>query len=132
MSEPAARTLIWTDTEALTLRDLVRYAGASGDFNPIHYDNDFAKSRGLPSIIVHGMFSTGIVARLVRAHAARPFQFNRINVRFLSVLVPYKEIEFTCWESADSVAPLHRLIVEARQSNPGRPAITCAVEIADL
>jgi acyl dehydratase len=44
----------------LTRDSLVRYAGASGDFNPIHYRDDFAKSVGLPGVIAHGMLTMGV------------------------------------------------------------------------
>jgi acyl dehydratase len=49
----------------LTRTDFVRYAGASGDFNPIHHDEPFAKSAGLPSVMAHGMLSAGILASFV-------------------------------------------------------------------
>ena len=45
--------------------DLVRYAGASGDFNPIHNDTEFAKSAGLPGTIAHGMYIMALMGRLV-------------------------------------------------------------------
>ena len=44
----------------LTRDSLVRYAGSSGDFNPIHYREDFAKSVGLPGVIAHGMLTMGV------------------------------------------------------------------------
>ena len=47
----------------LTRTDLVKYAGASGDFNPMHHDEVKAKEAGLPSVFGHGMFSMGIVGR---------------------------------------------------------------------
>ena len=58
-------------TEAVTItRDtLVRYAGASGDFNPIHYNDAFAISVGLPGVIAHGMFTMGAAASVVEAWA---------------------------------------------------------------
>src|SRR3954469_5233042 len=46
----------------LTRTDLVRYAGASGDFNPMHHDEVKAKAAGLPSVFGHGMFSMGLLA----------------------------------------------------------------------
>lgn len=49
----------------ITRTDIVRYAGASGDFNPIHHDEPFAKSAGLPSVMAHGMLSAGILASFV-------------------------------------------------------------------
>jgi len=45
----------------ITRRDLARYAGASGDFNPLHYDDGFARSAGLPGVMAHGMFSAGLL-----------------------------------------------------------------------
>jgi acyl dehydratase len=46
----------------LTRTDLVRYAGASGDFNPMHHDDTKAQAAGLPSVFGHGMFTAGILA----------------------------------------------------------------------
>jgi acyl dehydratase len=49
--------------ESLTRTDLVRYAGASGDFNPMHHDEEFAKMAGNPTVFGHGMLTAGFVAR---------------------------------------------------------------------
>ena len=46
----------------LTRSDLVRYAGASGDFNPLHHDHEFATKAGLPDVMAHGMLSAGLLA----------------------------------------------------------------------
>jgi acyl dehydratase len=46
----------------ITRTDLVRYAGASGDFNPLHHDAEFARAAGLPDVMAHGMYSAGLVA----------------------------------------------------------------------
>jgi len=52
--------------EFLLTRDcLVRYAGASGDFNPIHYRDDIAQSVGLPGVLAHGMLTMGVAVQLV-------------------------------------------------------------------
>lgn len=51
--------------EYLLTRDaLVRYAGASGDFNPIHYRDDFAKAVGLPGVLAHGMLTMGVAVQV--------------------------------------------------------------------
>ncbi len=56
--------------EVVITRDtLVRYAGASGDFNPIHYNDVFAQSVGLPGVIAHGMFTMGAAASVVESWA---------------------------------------------------------------
>jgi acyl dehydratase len=49
----------------ITRTDIVRYAGASGDFNPIHHDEPFAQAAGLPTVMAHGMLSAGILASFV-------------------------------------------------------------------
>ena len=49
----------------LTRTDLVMYAGASGDFNPMHHDEVKAKEAGLPSVFGHGMFSMGLLGRAI-------------------------------------------------------------------
>lgn len=49
----------------ITRDSLVRYAGASGDFNPIHYRDDFARAVGLPGVLAHGMLTMGIAVQLV-------------------------------------------------------------------
>ena len=56
-------------TYAVRRVDLVRYAGASGDFNPIHWSDRVATSVGLPGVIAHGMFTMALVARAVEAWA---------------------------------------------------------------
>ncbi|WP_062383770.1 MaoC/PaaZ C-terminal domain-containing protein [Demequina iriomotensis] len=58
------------EREATFTRDtLVRYAGASGDFNPIHYSDAFAESVGLPGVIAHGMLTLGTAASVVEEWA---------------------------------------------------------------
>ena len=49
----------------ITRDSLVRYAGASGDFNPIHYRDDFAKAVGLPGVLAHGMLTMGLAVQVV-------------------------------------------------------------------
>jgi acyl dehydratase len=53
----------------VTRADLVRYADASGDHNPIHQDDEVARSVGLPGVIAHGMYTMALVARAVEAWA---------------------------------------------------------------
>jgi acyl dehydratase len=69
--------------------DLVRYAGASGDFNPIHWNEQFAKSVGLPDVIAHGMFTMAEAARLVTDWVGDPGAVVEYGVRFTRpVVVP--------------------------------------------
>jgi acyl dehydratase len=60
----------------------VRYAGASGDFNPIHIDEEYAKSAGLPSRILHGLWMMAQVARAHTEAAGGPESLKRLSVQF--------------------------------------------------
>jgi acyl dehydratase len=60
----------------------VRYAGASGDFNPIHIDEDFAKQVGLPGRILHGLWTMAQVARAHTDAAGGPERLTRLSVQF--------------------------------------------------
>ena len=68
---------------------LVRYAGASGDFNPIHWNQDFAVEVGLPDVIAHGMFTMASATRLVTNWVGDPGALVDCGVRFTRpVVVP--------------------------------------------
>jgi acyl dehydratase len=72
--------------------DLVRYAGASGDFNPIHWNERFAREVGLPDVIAHGMYTMALGARLITGWAGRPDALIDYGVRFTHpVVVPDNE-----------------------------------------
>ncbi|TSB32149.1 MaoC family dehydratase [Streptomyces benahoarensis] len=73
----------------VTRATLVRYAGASGDFNPIHWNEKFAKEVGLPDVIAHGMFTMAEAARVVTDWAGDPAAVAEYGVRFTKpVVVP--------------------------------------------
>src|SRR5256885_16892559 len=68
---------------------LIRYAGASGDFNPIHWNEKFAKEVGLPDVIAHGMFTMAEAIRVVTDWAGDPGAVAEYGVRFTRpVVVP--------------------------------------------
>ena len=70
-----------------------RYAGASGDFNPIHIDAEFAKAVGLPGPILHGLYMMGLVARANAALAdGDPRALKRLSVQFRGMGAPETEI----------------------------------------
>ncbi|MDI9883951.1 MaoC family dehydratase [Streptomyces sp. HNM0645] len=76
-------------TFPVTRATLVRYAGASGDFNPIHWNEKFAKEVGLPDVIAHGMFTMAEAARVVTDWAGDPAAVVEYGVRFTKpVVVP--------------------------------------------
>ena len=70
-----------------------RYAGASGDFNPIHIDPEFARAVGLPGNILHGLYGMSLVARAATAAAGGdPRALKRLSVQFRAMAVPEQEI----------------------------------------
>src|SRR5215204_7604099 len=73
-----------------------RYAGASGDFNPIHIDDELAKAGGLPRNILHGLYSMGLVAKANSAVAdGDPRALKRLSVQMRGMGVPEEEILVT-------------------------------------
>ncbi|WP_272472986.1 MaoC/PaaZ C-terminal domain-containing protein [Baekduia alba] len=70
----------------------VRYAGASGDFNPIHIDEDFAKQVGLPGRILHGLWTMAQVARAHTEVAGGPHALKRLSVGFRGMGVLEEEV----------------------------------------
>ncbi len=70
----------------------VRYAGASGDYNPIHIDEEFAKQVGLPGRILHGLFTMSQVARAQTEAAGGPHALKRLSVQFRGMGLPEQEI----------------------------------------
>jgi acyl dehydratase len=76
-------------TVRLTRTDLVRYAGASGDFNPIHHSDFFAAQVGLPGVVAHGLLTMGAALRVVTDWVGDPARVRSYAVRFTRpVVVP--------------------------------------------
>jgi acyl dehydratase len=101
----------------------VRYAGASGDFNPIHVDEEFAKQVGLPGRILHGLWT---MAQVARAHtealggAGGPASLERLSVQFRGMGVMEEEVVVTgTVREVDG----HRAIVESQATQGGRRII---------
>ena len=69
-----------------------RYAGASGDFNRIHFDEPFAREAGFPSVIAHGMLSMAFFGQLVAGWAGGPHRVARLHARFKAVTFPGERI----------------------------------------
>jgi acyl dehydratase len=74
-------------TFAIQRVDLVRYAGASGDFNPIHWNERFATEVGLPDVIAHGMYTMAQAVRVVTDWAGDPGAVVQYGVRFTRPVV---------------------------------------------
>ena len=69
-----------------------RYAGASGDYNPIHIDDEFARAVGLPGRILHGLWTMAQVARAQADAAGGPEHLKRLSVQFRGMGMPEQEI----------------------------------------
>jgi acyl dehydratase len=96
-------------TVRFTRATLVRYAGASGDFNPIHFSDHFAAELGLPGVIAHGMLTMGSSLRVVTDWVGDPAKITSYSVRFASpVVVP---------DDADGIEVSYSATVTAVESN---------------
>lgn len=84
----------------------IRYAGASGDFNPIHLDDDFAKNVGLPGRIMHGLWTMAQVARATTESAGGPAALKSLDVTFRGMGVPGKELTITGTVNDDDTVDL--------------------------
>jgi acyl dehydratase len=102
----------------------VRYAGASGDFNPIHIDEAFAKQVGLPGRILHGLWTMAQVSRAITDAGGGPEKLKRLSVQFRGMGQLGEEIVVsgTVKEVSDGVA-----IVEAEAEQSGNRIVRNAV-----
>ncbi|HEY3196005.1 MAG TPA: MaoC family dehydratase [Candidatus Dormibacteraeota bacterium] len=78
-----------------TREQIAEYAEASGDHNPIHLDDDFARSVGLPGLIAHGMLQMGILAVVASEAAGGKESLRRLSCRFAGMVEPGDTITFT-------------------------------------
>jgi acyl dehydratase len=98
-----------------------RYAGASGDFNPIHIDPEFAKQVGLPSNILHGLYSMAQVARAcTQAAGGDPRTLRRLSVQFRGMGLPEREIVVT---GADTEERDGRTVLRLEATQGGKKII---------
>jgi acyl dehydratase len=75
------------EVKNLTRTDIAKYAGASGDFNPIHHDETFAKSAGYPSVFSHGMLTAGLVSKCITDYVG-PENLRKFAVSFRAQVWP--------------------------------------------
>jgi acyl dehydratase len=84
----------------------VRYAGASGDFNPIHLDDEFAQRVGLPGRIVHGLWTMAQVARATTESSGGPASLKSLEVTFRGMGIPESELTITGTANDDNTVDL--------------------------
>jgi acyl dehydratase len=119
----------------ITRADLVRYAGASGDFNPIHWSDRVAASVGLPGVIAHGMFTMGIAARAVTGWTGDPAALVEYHVRFgRPVVVPDDEqgAEVTVRGKVGALLDDRRARVDLTVTSDGEKVLSLARAIVRL
>lgn len=104
-------------SEPIQQMTLVRYAGASGDFNPIHTDPDFAKSVGLGGTIAHGMFTMAQIGRMITSWA-HPLQIRSFGVKFKGMARPGQVLVCTG-------------TVKRKKEEDGSKLLTISVQAAD-
>ena len=135
-------TVLPAQEYAVTRADLVRYAGASGDRNPIHWSDRVATSVGLPGVIAHGMYTMALAARAVETWAGGPGRVREIGCKFTKpVVVPDDDagvlvrvagtvravdedtatlaLEVTCGDQ--KVLGMPKAVVATRGDQPGSP-----------
>jgi acyl dehydratase len=120
--ESALRDPVVTQKSVTFTREqIAAYAEASGDQNPIHLDDGFARTVGLPGIIAHGMLQMGIMGTVAAEAAGGPEKLRRLYCRFAGMVEPGDEVTFT----AEPVGPGK---LELRAVNQrGEPVLTKSV-----
>ena len=78
-----------------TREQIAAYAEASGDRNPIHLDDDFARSVGLPGVIAHGLLQMGIAGTVASEEAGGGDRLRRLHCRFAGMVAPGDTVTFT-------------------------------------
>jgi acyl dehydratase len=116
-------------------RDLVRYAGASGDFNVIHWNERVARSVGLPNVIAHGMLTMALAGRFLTEWAGDPGAVTEFGVRFSAPVVVPDDDKGATVEVAGTVTEQlegNRVAVEVTARSDGTKVLTRARAVVRL
>lgn len=108
-------------TVTFTKEQIAAYAEASGDHNPIHLDDDFARTVGLPGIIAHGMLQMGLMATVAAEAAGGPDRLRRLYSRFAGMVVPGDTVTFTAQPAGGGKLELRSV------NQRGEPVLTKSV-----
>ena len=113
----------------LTRTHCVRYAGASGDFNPLHHDETFARTVGLDRVIAHGMLIMGIAGEAISSWITQK-NLRKFHARFMSMTEPVD------WDDLDGTAKRATIVVTGKVVNKfeekGEKLIRCDIVVKDL
>jgi acyl dehydratase len=119
----------------VTRRDLVRYAGASGDFNVIHWNERIARSVGLPDVIAHGMLTMALAGRFLSELAGDPGAVLEYGVRFSAPVVVPDDDKGATVEVAGTVAERldgNRVAIDVTARTDGAKVLTRARAVVRL
>ena len=133
--ETAAGTEIPPRQYQVTRLDLVRYAGASGDFNVIHWNERVARAVGLPDVIAHGMLTMALAGRFLTEWAGDPGAVTEFGVRFSAPVVVPDDDKGATVEVAGTVTDKlgdHRVAVSLTASSDGTKVLTRARAVVRL
>ncbi|MEU6395178.1 MaoC family dehydratase [Streptomyces sp. NPDC046939] len=134
-AEVEVGTELPAQTFPVTRATLVQYAGASGDFNPIHWNEKFAKEVGLPDVIAHGMFTMAEAVRVVTDWTGDPAAVVEYGVRFTKpVVVPNDDKGAEIAVSAKVAAKLddNRVRVDLTAMSAGQKVLGMARAVVQL
>ena len=117
--------------ESVTRTDLVRYAGASGDYNPMHHDETLATRAGMPSVFAHGMFSMGLLSNVI-ANWSGSASLVRYDVQFRAITWPADRVTCTGTVTGKREEGGRRLVDVALQceTKPGTRTIVGSATVA--
>ena len=119
----------------MTRLDLVRYAGASGDFNVIHWNERTAKSVGLPDVIAHGMLTMALAGRFLTEWAGDPGAITQFGVRFSAPVVVPDDDKGATVEVVGKVTERlddHRVAIDVTARSNGDKVLTRARAVVRL
>ena len=115
-------------SQPLTRTHIVKYAGASGDFNPLHHDESFTKIFGMPRVISHGMLVMGITGEAITQWIPNKY-LRKFNVRFAGMTEP---VDIHDFENTKARATLTVTGVVAKKfEEAGEKRIRCDITVAD-
>ena len=112
----------------ITRTQLVRYAGASGDFNPLHHDETFARMIGMENVIAHGMFIMGIAGEAITSWIDNKY-LKKFSVHFLSMTEPVNLNDFENTKRRATITVSGKVIKKYEEN--GEKRIHCEIIVQD-
>ncbi|HAR98348.1 MAG: hypothetical protein M0P04_11095 [Syntrophales bacterium] len=115
-------------SDPVTRTHMVRYAGASGDFNPLHHDETFVKMFGMPRVISHGMLIMGITGRAI-TEWIEDKSLRKFSVRFAGMTEPVDLHDFENTKQRATITVTGKVVEKFEEA--GEKRIRCEIQAAD-